>query len=385
MLLAKTVHDIYVKEFGTAPRIFTAPGRVNIIGEHTDYNGGFVLPAAIDKAAYLAIGPAENGKGRWISVDFNDEVEIDFSHFSRQDKNWPNYLLGVLDQFNRSGKTPAAFNLVLVADIPIGAGLSSSAAIESVIATAVNTINGYGFDKLTLALLAQQAEHEYIGLKCGIMDMYASIHGKKGHVMKIDCRSLTHDYFPLELGDYRIVLLDTGVKHELASSEYNIRRQQCEDGVQLLQKFYTDVKQLRDISSDMLEKHKHEMDPLIFKRCYYVVEENKRVNAICELLKIGSLDRAGQLLYESHNGLQYDYEVSCRELDLLIKLVKNETHVLGARMMGGGFGGCTINIIHKDAIKPILEKITPVYAENTGLNLEFHEVVTGDGAREIMV
>ncbi|MFN5761879.1 MAG: galactokinase, partial [Sphingobacteriales bacterium] len=296
MLLAKTVHDIYVKEFGKAPRIFTAPGRVNIIGEHTDYNGGFVLPAAIDKAAYLAIGPAENGKGRWISVDFNDEVEIDFSHFSRQDKNWPNYLLGVLDQFNRSGKTPAAFNLVLVADIPIGAGLSSSAAIESVIATAVNTINGYGFDKLTLALLAQQAEHEYIGLKCGIMDMYASIHGKKGHVMKIDCRSLTHDYFPLELGDYRIVLLDTGVKHELASSEYNIRRQQCEDGVQFLQKFYTDVKQLRDISSDMLEKHKHEIDPLIFKRFYYVVEENKRVNAICELLKIGSLDRAGQLL-----------------------------------------------------------------------------------------
>lgn len=385
MYLAKTIHDIFLNEFGSTPSIFSAPGRVNIIGEHTDYNGGFVLPSAIDKAAYLAIGPSSNGKGKWVSVDFNDHVEIDFSHFARQKKNWPNYLLGVLDQFNRSGKTPSAFNLVLAADIPVGAGLSSSAAIESAMAVAINNLNGYGFDKLTLALMAQQAEHEYIGLKCGIMDMYASMYGKKGYVMKIDCRSLTHEYFPLGLGDYRIVLLDTGIRHDLASSEYNIRRQQCEDGVQLLQKYYPDVKQLRDVSSDMLENYKDKIPPLLYKRCYYIVEENKRVEQVCTLLKAGSLDQVGQLLYESHNGLQYDYDVSCRELDLLIKLVKNETHVLGARMMGGGFGGCTLNIIHKDAIEPIISKISSVYVENTGRPLHYHQVITGEGAREIKV
>lgn len=385
MSLANTVREQYIQAFGSVPRVFAAPGRVNIIGEHTDYNGGFVLPAAIDKAVYLAVGPAKNGKGKWISVDFNDSVEIDFSHFARQEKSWPNYLLGVLDQFTLAGKHPAAFNGVIASDIPIGAGLSSSAAIESVLATAINTIEGYGFDTLTLALMAQRAEHEYIGLKCGIMDMFASIHGRKGYVMKIDCRSLEYDYFPLELGDYRIVLLDTGVKHELASSEYNIRRQQCEQGVQVLRNEHSPVKQLRDVTAEMLEKHKAELGPIIYKRCYYVVEEDKRVDQVCALLKMGSLDEAGQLLYESHTGLQYDYEVSCKELDLLVKLVKNETHVLGARMMGGGFGGCTINIIHKDSIESIIQKISPIYTENTGFALQFHEVVTGDGAREIFI
>lgn len=385
MSLAEKVRKIYESEFGTTPRVFAAPGRVNIIGEHTDYNGGFVLPAAIDKAAYLAVGPADNGLGRWISVDFKDEVTVDFQHPAKQEKQWPNYLLGVLDQFLLAGKQPVAFNLVLAADIPVGAGLSSSAALESVMATAINNLEGYGFDTLTLALMAQRAEHEYIGLKCGIMDMFASIHGKKDHVLRIDCRSLEHTYFPLELGDYRIVLLDTGVKHELASSEYNVRRQQCEQGVEALQVFYPHIKQLRDVTTEMLEKHRTDLDPVVYRRCYYVVEENQRVDQVCKLLQIGSLDAAGQLLYASHNGLQYDYEVSCRELDLLVKLVRDETHVLGARMMGGGFGGCTINIVHKDAIGALVKKIGPVYTENTGHVLHVHEVVTGDGAREIFV
>lgn len=376
---------MYEKTFGTKPRVFAAPGRVNIIGEHTDYNGGFVLPAAIDKAAYLAVGPAENGLGRWISADFQEEVTIDFGQIEKQEKTWPNYLLGVIDQFLKAGKQPSAFNLVLAADVPIGAGLSSSAAIESVMATAINAIEGYGFDTLTLAKMAQKAEHEFIGLKCGIMDMFASIHGKKGHVLKLDCRSLDYDYFPLELNDYRIVLLDTGVKHELASSEYNVRRQQCEEGVRILHQHYPEVTQLRDVTSEMLEKHRSEFDPVIYKRCYYVVEEDKRVEEVCALLKMGSLDQAGQLLYASHSGLQHDYEVSCRELDLLVKLVKEETFVLGARMMGGGFGGCTINIIHKDAIDALVARIAPVYKENTGKDLQAHEVVTDDGAREVFV
>lgn len=383
MSLADKVRQAYQQEFSDSPRVFSAPGRVNVIGEHTDYNGGLVLPAAIDKAAYLAIGPAKQGNGKWISADFSETVAIDFNHIEKHEKNWPNYLLGIVDQFRKMGYHPEAFNAVLAADVPIGAGLSSSAAIESVTALAINAIGNFGLSHLDLALLAQRAEHEYIGLKVGIMDMFASLHGKKDHVIRIDCRSLAYEYFPLELGPYKIVLMDTGVKHELASSEYNIRRQQCEDGVSVLKKHYPQLTQLRDVTSEMLEKHREEMDPVIYKRCYFVVEENKRVDKVCEALKQGSLDQAGQLLYESHAGLQYDYEVSSKELDLLVKLVKDELFVLGGRMMGGGFGGCTINIIHQDAIDALIAKIGPVYKENTGIALHTYEVVTGDGAREI--
>jgi galactokinase len=383
MSLADKVRQAYQQEFSDSPRVFSAPGRVNVIGEHTDYNGGLVLPAAIDKAAYLAIGPAKQGNGKWISADFNETVAIDFNHIEKHEKNWPNYLLGIVDQFRKMGYHPEAFNAVLAADVPIGAGLSSSAAIESVTALAINAIGNFGLSHLDLALLAQRAEHEYIGLKVGIMDMFASLHGKKDHVIRIDCRSLAYEYFPLELGPYKIVLMDTGVKHELASSEYNIRRQQCEDGVSILKKHYPQLTQLRDVTTEMLEKHREEMDPVIYKRCYFVVEENKRVDKVCEALKQGSLDQAGQLLYESHAGLQYDYEVSSKELDLLVKLVKDELFVLGGRMMGGGFGGCTINIIHQDAIDALIAKIGPVYKENTGIALHTYEVVTGDGAREI--
>jgi galactokinase len=383
MSLADKVRQAYQQEFSDSPRVFSAPGRVNIIGEHTDYNGGLVLPAAIDKAAYLAIGPAKQGNGKWISADFNETVAIDFNHFEKHEKSWPNYLLGIIDQFRKQGYHPEAFNAVLAADVPVGAGLSSSAAIETVTALAINATGNFGLSDLDLALLAQRAEHEYIGLKVGIMDMFASLHGKKDHVIRLDCRSLAYEYFPLELGQYKIVLLDTGVKHELASSEYNIRRQQCEDGVSVLKKFYPRITQLRDVTTEMLEKHRAELDPVIYKRCYFVVEENKRVDKVCEALKQGSLDQAGQMLYESHAGLQYDYEVSSKELDLLVKLVKDELFVLGGRMMGGGFGGCTINIIHQDAIEALIARIGPVYKENTGIALHAYEVVTGDGAREI--
>lgn len=383
MSLADKVRQAYQQEFSDSPRVFSAPGRVNIIGEHTDYNGGLVLPAAIDKAAYLAIGPAKQGNGKWISADFNETVAIDFNHFEKHEKSWPNYLLGIIDQFRKQGYHPEAFNAVLAADVPVGAGLSSSAAIETVTALAINATGNFGLSDLDLALLAQRAEQEYIGLKVGIMDMFASLHGKKDHVIRLDCRSLAYEYFPLELGQYKIVLLDTGVKHELASSEYNIRRQQCEDGVSVLKKFYPRITQLRDVTTEMLEKHRAELDPVIYKRCYFVVEENKRVDKVCEALKQGSLDQAGQMLYESHAGLQYDYEVSSKELDLLVKLVKDELFVLGGRMMGGGFGGCTINIIHQDAIEALIARIGPVYKENTGIALHAYEVVTGDGAREI--
>lgn len=383
MSLADKVRQQFTEAFHSRPRVFAAPGRVNIIGEHTDYNEGFVLPAAIDKAAYLAIGPAEGNEGTWLSADFSESVTIRFDTIEKNEKAWANYLLGIVDQFIKLGMKVPAFNAVLSADVPIGAGLSSSAALESVTAFALNTIHGFGLDRLELARMAQRAENSFIGLQCGIMDMFASLHGREGNVMRLDCRSLQFEYFPLELGQYRIVLMDTGVKHSLASTEYNIRRQQCEEGVALLRKTYPEVNSLRDVTTEMLEKHKPAFDDTVYKRCYFVVEENKRVDKVCEALKMGSLDVAGQLMYASHLGLQNDYEVSCRELDLLVKLVQDETFVLGARMMGGGFGGCTINIIHQDSINALLQKIGPVYQENTGHELHAYEVVTGDGAREV--
>ena len=384
MSLSTRVREIYEKELGALSRVFMAPGRVNIIGEHTDYNNGFVLPAAINKAAYLAIGKADGSIGRWISADFKETAEIDFTNIVPHENKWANYMLGVIDQFRREGKRVEPFNLVLAADIPIGAGLSSSAALECATAFALNTIHGFGYSRLDLAKIAQRAEHEFIGLRVGIMDMFASLHGRKNQVMKLDCRSLQVEYFPLELEKYKIVLLDTGVKHSLASTEYNKRRQQCEEGVAIIKKYFPAVESLRDITTDMLEKNAAELDKEVYKRCYFVIEENKRVERVCEALKSGSLDKVGEYMYASHLGLQYDYEVSCKELDLLVKQVRDETLVLGARMMGGGFGGCSINLIHGDFIAKLVERIRPDYKKNTGLDLQSYEVVTGDGASEII-
>ena len=356
---------------------------MNLIGEHTDYNEGFVLPAAIDKAVYLAIGPANGALGKWISSDLSESAEVDFSDLRKHDKGWVNYLLGVVEQFRLSGMDIPSFDAVLASDIPIGAGLSSSAALESVTAFALDRVHGFGLQGLELARMAQRAENMFIGLRCGIMDMFASIHGRKGMAMKLDCRSLDHKYVPLELGPYRILLMDTGVRHSLASSEYNVRRIQCEQGVAVLRKQYPELHSLRDASLDMVERCREEMGDVVHRRCRFVVEENERVHQACEALNTGSLDRLGRLMYASHDGLQLAYEVSCPELDWLVSRARTEPGVLGARMMGGGFGGCTINLIHRDSTGTLLERIAPAYRQRTGLEMRAYEVVTGDGAREL--
>jgi len=383
MSLPENIRRIYLEAFGAMPRVFAAPGRVNLIGEHTDYNEGFVLPAAIDKAVYLAIGPANGALGKWISVDLGETAEVDLSDLRKHDKGWVNYLLGVVEQFRLSGMDIPSFDAVLASDIPIGAGLSSSAALESVTALALDRVHGFGLQGLALARMAQRAENMFIGLRCGIMDMFASIHGRKGMAMKLDCRSLDHEYVPLELGPYRILLMDTGVRHSLASSEYNVRRMQCEQGVAALRKQYPELHSLRDASPDMVERCREQMGDVAHRRCRFVVEENERVHQACEALNTGSLDRLGRLMYASHDGLQLAYEVSCPELDWLVSRVRTEPGVLGARMMGGGFGGCTINLIHRDSIGTLLERVAPAYRQRTGLELSAYEVVTGDGAREL--
>lgn len=381
---AQKVSAIFQTEFGRQPRVFAAPGRVNLIGEHTDYNEGYVLPAAINASAWLAIGPAEKELGRWISADFSSTAEIDFSNITPHAKTWVNYLLGVVDQFVKMGIAVPPFHAVLSSEVPIGAGLSSSAALEAVMAVALNTITGAGLPPMELARIAQRAENHFIGLQCGIMDMFASIHGRKDHVMCIDCRDLSCAYFPLELGDYRIVLMDTGVKHSLASSEYNLRRQQCEEGVAMIANKYTAVKSLRDVTIAMLDEYQTQMAPIIYKRCAYVVAENDRVLATCAALQSGNLAAVGEYLFASHEGLQHLYEVSCAELDLLVDLVRKDPAVLGSRMMGGGFGGCTISLVHKEAVSRLAAAIGPIYHQRTGKEMQLHEVVTGDGAREII-
>ena len=343
--------------FNEEPALFRSPGRVNIIGEHTDYNNGFVLPAAIDKAIYLGISKRNDDVISLFSEEFNESFETKVSQVKPTDKGWPNYILGIVDQLNKKGHTIAGFNLNIDGDIPIGSGLSSSAAVECATGFALNEVFGLNLSRLDLAFIAQKAEHEFAGVRVGIMDMFASLFGKKDHVIKLDCQSLEYEYVPLILKGFKIVLLNTNVKHSLSSSEYNTRRQQCEEGVALVKEHYPEVKTLRDVTMEMLDQYVKPKNELVYRRCKYVVEENLRLLAACEDLKNGHVEALGEKMFQSHDGLSKEYEVSCRELDFLVDAVRNNPNVLGARMMGGGFGGCTINIVKEEAIDGLTKRL----------------------------
>ncbi len=384
-MLAEIVLNIFNENFDTQAMLFRSPGRINLIGEHTDYNDGFVLPAAIDKAVYLAIAPAKGDYGRWISVDFGESIEVSRMQNLKISNDWANYLLGVIQEFRSAGFAIPAFDLVVAADIPIGAGMSSSAALECVMAYALNHFLHAGLDRKSLAFLTKRAENNFIGLQCGIMDMFASLHGKKNHVFRLDCRSLEYEYFPLHLNDYYFILLDTGVKHSLASSEYNTRREECAEGIATLKKFYPGLNSLRDVDHEMLNANKSAFDPLIFQRCAYVVEENNRVQLTCQALRDNDLATTGRMMFASHQGLKNQYQVSCAELDFLVDQVSEDPAVLGARMMGGGFGGCTINLVLKNQAAQLIEKISESYQAFSGIALKHYEVVTGEGTGEIKI
>lgn len=354
--------------------VVRSPGRINLIGEHTDYNDGFVLPAAIDKAAYISLTPGEDEEIHLRAIDLKDEYVTSVKDIHPVKKiNWPDYLLGVAAQFVKAGISLKGFKAALTADIPIGAGLSSSAAVECAMAFALNEYTNAGFDKLTLVKMAQKAEHEFAGVKCGIMDQFASVFGKKNNVVRLDCRSLQYEYEPFDISGHKIVLLDTNVKHSLASSEYNVRRQQCEAGVALIQPHHPDVKSLRDASVDMLNKYVEPADELIYQRCKYVVEENNRLLGACADLKKADLKSFGKKMFATHDGLSRQYAVSCKELDFLVEQVRSNENVLGARMMGGGFGGCTINIIKEDAVDDLIEQVGTLY--NQAMNKELKAYV----------
>ena len=379
--LQLTVNQVFIDNFQHEPMIVRSPGRVNLIGEHTDYNGGFVLPAATDKAAYLAISPSNLETGKWVSIDMKETIEVDFKLIKPlQNHTWANYILGVIQQFENRGMKVKPFNCVMAGDIPIGSGMSSSAALESAVGFAINEMNGFGIDKKTLAKLVQQAENEFIGVKCGIMDMFASIHGKENNVMRLNCETLDFEYFPLNLGDYKIVLFDTGVKHNLVESEYNLRRLQCEEGLAFFRKHFDDtIPNLSQVPLAWLQASRSQLNPKVYHRCQYVIEENQRILSACEDLQAGRLKDFGIKMTATHEGLRNLYEVSCPELDFLVDSVWHEKSVLGSRMMGGGFGGCTINLIKSDAIDKLYGRLSISYEQKTGIKLKMYSVVTANG------
>jgi galactokinase len=366
-----TIPNILKKYIQPGSIISRSPGRINLIGEHADYNSGYVLPAAIDKAAWVVLTPRQDAEIHLTAADldetFNTTVDSMEHHGSH---SWPSYVLGVVEEFRIAGFTPRGFDLALSADIPIGAGLSSSAAVECATAFALNELTGAGLSRLQIVQLGQRAENNYVGMQCGIMDQFASVFGKAGHVIRLDCRSLEYAYVPFNTEGVRIVLLDTQVKHSLVTSEYNVRRKQCEQGVHWIQQGQRGVYSLRDANMELLDKYVLPQDTLVYQRCRYVVEEIERLLAACEDLERGDLPAFGQKMYATHDGLSNLYEVSCPELDFLVSVAKTCDGVLGARMMGGGFGGCTINLVREADINSFIEKASAAYTNDLGLELK---------------
>ncbi|HET8828990.1 MAG TPA: galactokinase, partial [Pelobium sp.] len=355
------VKSIFIKTFSEEPLIVCSPGRVNLIGEHTDYNMGFVLPAAINKAAYIALSKREDHTISVVAADLDESYSTEVSKLNYSDKGWPNYVICIVEQLQKINKNVGGFNAVISGDVPLGAGMSSSAALECATIFGLNHVFELGLEKMQMVKLAQKAENEFVGVNCGIMDQFASVFGKKGHVVKLDCRSLEYEYVPFELEGIKIVLFDSMVKHSLASSEYNVRTSQCAEGVSIIQKKYPEVKTLRDATIEMVEECLAGESSDIYDRCKYVVEENNRLLAACEDLQQNKIADFGQKMYETHTGLSELYEVSCPELDFIVACTKKEDGILGARMMGGGFGGCVISLVKEDQLEGIVQRIKEAY------------------------
>jgi galactokinase len=377
-------HDVLDKFqalYHTQPLLVRSPARINLIGEHTDYNDGFVMPAAIDKEIVFAISPSNDGQSRIYALNFQEEVQIDIAKPDKVKKpSWVNYLLGIIRQLNDRNVKLKPFNCVLGGNIPTGSGLSSSAALECGFVYALNELNKIGLEKIDMIKMAQWSEHNYAGVMCGIMDQFASMMGKKDQVIMLDCRSLQYQYFPIELSGYSIVLLDSNVKHSLADSEYNNRRKECEQGVNILKNHFPRIKSLRDVSLDMLTQHRGEFSDVVYSRCRYIVGEINRVPLAGQDLEAGDIKSFGARMYETHEGLSNLYEVSCEELDFLVAQAKQHEEVLGARMMGGGFGGCTINIVKDDKIEFFVNKVKAAYQQAFKIELLTYVVAVKDGS-----
>lgn len=381
--LSHTIRDVFLARFGETPLLVRSPGRVNLIGEHTDYNEGFVLPAAIDKATTVAVTRRKDSQIHLYAHDLQVAWNCPLENLQRSPLQWPDYVLGVVDQFQRMGLPLGGFNLVFGGDVPLGAGMSSSAALECAVAFALNEIFGWRLDRLTMVKAAQAAENQFVGVNCGIMDQFASMFGKANHVIRLDCRSLEYAYIPFHMDGFRIVLLDTNVKHSLGSSEYNVRRRQCETGVDMIRQHVSGVKSLRDADMAMLDRYVLPEDIEIYQRCRYVVEEKSRLLGACEDLERDDMEAFGEKMFQTHHGLSKLYEVSCPELDFLVAQVRAYPGVLGARMMGGGFGGCTINLVKEEVVEDLITEMSARYLEHTGKLMPAYVIKIGNGTEII--
>ncbi len=357
-----------------------SPGRINIIGEHADYNMGYVLPTAIEKKITFKF--QRNNSDRICNVyskGYDTGFQIDLGTIAPSTIEWENYILGVLHEISLITHKVRGFNCTIESYLPIGSGVSSSAALECGLAYGLNELFDLGLSKMEIVKLSQRAEHSYVGTKCGIMDQFASVMSKAGNVILLDCESLEYQYIPIDLAPYKILMLNTNVSHNLASGEYNTRRAECELGVSLLKKCHPEVGSLRHATEAMLMDHKQVMGDKVFNRCLYVVQEKARVLAAVEALKANDLGKLGGLLYQTHDGLSNLYEVSCPELDFLVEFSKTWDAVLGARMMGGGFGGCTINLVHRDSVEDYIQKASKAYNEKFNIELTAFEALPSEG------
>jgi galactokinase len=380
--LKEQVERFFVERFKSQPAIFIAPGRINLIGEHTDYNDGFVMPAAIDRHITFAITPNGTNQCTVYALDYNEEISFSLDELKAGD-GWVNYLMGVLHGLHQIGFNLKGVNCVFGSSIPVGAGLSSSAALCCGFGFALSELFDWQLARLAIAKVAQYSEHHFAGVKCGIMDQYASLFGVENSALLLDCRELAHEVLPIHFGDYRLMLIDTKVKHALASTAYNDRRAACEDGVRVLAKYQPNIKSLRDVSRVALYEHQDELGEDVFIKCLFVVEEIARTQEAAQLLKAGDLAAFGAKMYETHWGLSQAYDVSCEELDFLVSLAEEDTSmVVGSRMMGGGFGGCTINLVRKDKVDYIRGYVHEKYFATFGKEPDFYLMNLSQGVHQ---
>jgi galactokinase len=379
ILIKKTI-AFFEETFGSSPeKTVLSPGRINIIGEHIDYNDGYVLPAAIDKIICFAFEKNNSKESRIIAIDLNDQFEIDLTEtVELNEKVWTNYLRGVINQLKINGFVFEGFNCVFSSNIPVGSGLSSSAALECGFLYGINTLFNLNIKPIDIALMSQKAEH-WVGINCGIMDQFSSVMGLENKVIKIDCKTLEFEYHDANFNDYSLILFDSNVKHSLFTSAYNTRREECDEGLSIIKSHFPEITSVRDCSENQVLSLQDKMSSEVFKRSHFVVKEIGRVSKACEALDKGEIEVLGQLMFETHHGLSLEYEVSCAELDFLVDTAKKENSVIGSRLMGGGFGGCTINLIQKGEEDVIKAKLSKLYFETFNIELKIYDVKIGNG------